>query len=78
MTKELTIVETRGFLRYQKGPVSLESERRKAIIIVEEVERTVNHFKNKWLKDATDDHVDFKYVNHDIAVIITESHYKHQ
>jgi hypothetical protein len=36
----------------------LESERRKAIIIVEEVERTVNHFKNKWLKDATDDHVD--------------------
>lgn len=58
MRKELTIVETRGFLRYQKGPVSLESERRKAIIIVEEVERIVNQFKNKWLKDATDDHVD--------------------
>lgn len=58
MTKELTIADSRGFLRYQKGPVSLESERRKAIIIVEEVEKTINHFKNKWLKDASDDHVD--------------------
>ncbi|XP_052073053.1 uncharacterized protein LOC127711143 [Mytilus californianus] len=58
LRKEETIIESKGFIRYQKGPVSLESERRKAIILVEEVERNVSHFKNKWLKDATDDHVD--------------------
>ncbi|CAG2237419.1 unnamed protein product [Mytilus edulis] len=58
LRKEETIIESKGFIRYQKGPVSLESERRKAIILVEEVEKIVSHFKNKWLKDATDDHVD--------------------
>lgn len=58
LRKEDTIVDSKGFIRYKKGPVSLESERRKALILVEESENTVNNFKTKWLKDATDDHVD--------------------
>lgn len=58
LRKEDTIVDSKGFIRYKKGPVSLESERRKALILVEESEKSVNTFKAKWLKDATDDHVD--------------------
>ncbi|OWF53114.1 hypothetical protein KP79_PYT00537 [Mizuhopecten yessoensis] len=39
-------------------PLSLESERRKAMSLVFAVERELETFYNKWLKTANDDHVD--------------------
>ncbi|XP_033748365.1 uncharacterized protein LOC117333260 [Pecten maximus] len=39
-------------------PLSLESERRKAMSLVYAVERELEVFYNKWLKTANDDHVD--------------------